>query len=57
MKLTVNDFTQTINLSIPDITINNEDALTLALALLLGCQGKKLVDLKEAIRGSEVPEQ
>ena len=57
MKLTVNDFTQTINLSIPDITINNEDALTLVLALLLGCQGKKLADLDEAIKASRDVEQ
>jgi hypothetical protein len=57
MKLTVNDFTQTINLSIPDITINSEDALTLVLALLLGCQGKKLADLDEAIKASGDSEQ
>jgi len=60
MKLTVvssKPFTQTIDIIAPDITINNEDALTLTLALLLGCQGKKLADFDEAIRASKVPEQ
>ena len=57
MKLTVTDFTQTISISIPDITINNEDALTLVLALLLGCQGKKLADLDEAMKASGDAEQ